>query len=245
MDFTRPNNERGIALIAAIMVMMLMSALLIGFTAIVMSDQRFRGIDKDRNRSYYAAQAGIEKLTVDLGNLFMTNVAPTNAQIANLSNAPPVISGVTFTAAAPLKSYAATLIPCDGQGNTSCNGTIQTGPYQGLIALKQNYNLDAIAVTTNGGESHLTRKIESVAIPVFQFGVFSDVDLSFFAGPNFNFGGRVHTNGNLFLAEGPGNALKLTDKVTAVKDVVRQQLANGERVSEPVRATVGNPAPRA
>ena len=233
MDFTRPNNERGIALIAAIMVMMLMSALLIGFTAIVMSDQRFRGIDKDRNRSYYAAQAGIEKLTVDLGNLFMTNVAPTNAQIANLSNAPPVISGVTFTAAAPLKSYAATLIPCDGQGNTSCNGTIQTGPYQGLIALKQNYNLDAIAVTTNGGESHLTRKIESVAIPVFQFGVFSDVDLSFFAGPNFNFGGRVHTNGNLFLAEGPGNALKLTDKVTAVKDVVRQQLANGVAITTP------------
>ena len=68
------------------------------------------------------------------------------------------------------------------------------------MALKKKYNLDAVARTTAGGEAHLTRKIESVAIPVFQFGTFSDVDLSFFAGPNFNFGGRVHTNGNLFLA---------------------------------------------
>ena len=66
-----------------------------------------------------------------------------------------------------------------------------------------------------------------MAIPVFQFGIFSDVDLSFFAGPNFDFGGRVHTNGNLFLAEGNGNTLTLRDKVTAVKEVVRQRLSNG------------------
>jgi hypothetical protein len=74
---------------------------------------------------------------------------------------------------------------------------------------------------------HLSRTIESVAIPVFQFGTFSDVDLSFFAGPNFNFGGRVHTNGNLFLSEGNGATLTLSGKVTAVKEVVRQRLQNG------------------
>ena len=63
-------------------------------------------------------------------------------------------------------------------------------------------------------------------IPVFQFGVFSDSDLSYFAGPNFNFAGRVHTNGNLFLAEGNGNNLILDDKVTAVKEILRDRLAN-------------------
>jgi len=61
---------------------------------------------------------------------------------------------------------------------------------------------------------------------VFQFGVFSDSDLSYFAGPNFNFQGRVHTNGNLFLAEGNANALVLNDKVTAVGEIVRDRLAN-------------------
>ena len=60
------------------------------------------------------------------------------------------------------------------------------------------------AKTATGGEVHLVRTMEAVAIPVFQFGMFSDVDLSFFAGPNFDFGGRVHTNGNLFLSQGDG-----------------------------------------
>jgi len=70
-----------------------------------------------------------------------------------------------------------------------------------------------------------------VAIPVFQFGMFSDVDLSFFAGPNFNFGGRVHTNGNLFLSS--GSTLTLSDTVTAVGEIVRQELSNGVSIDTP------------
>ncbi len=220
-------EEQGMALIAALMIMLLMSALMIGFTAVMTSDQRFRGIDKDRNRAYYAAQSGLEKLTVDLGNLFLTNVAPTNQQIANLANNPPVIDGVTYTAQAPLVPYGVTLLTCDNVGDTTCNGTIQNGPYQGLIALKKVYGLDAIAKTTNGGEAHLTRKIESVAIPVFQFGTFSDVDLSLFAGATFTFGGRIHTNGNLFLSAQDTYTTTLTDKVTAVGDIIRQRMQNG------------------
>ena len=104
---------------------------------------------------------------------------------------------------------------------------IKTGPYEGLIALQTPYQIDVTAKTSTGGEVHLSRTIESVAIPVFQFGTFSDVDLSFFAGPNFNFGGRVHTNGNLFLSQGTGATLTLAGKVTAVKEVVRQRLQNG------------------
>ena len=86
--------------------------------------------------------------------------------------------------------------------------------------------MDVTAATTYGGETHLVRTMESVAIPVFQFGMFSDVDLAFFAGPNFNFGGRVHTNGNLFLAEGNGATLTLAGKVTAVREIIRQRLQN-------------------
>ena len=60
---------------------------------------------------------------------------------------------------------------------------IKTGPYEGLVALQTPYQIDVTAKTATGGEVHLARTIESVAIPVFQFGTFSDVDLSFFAGP--------------------------------------------------------------
>jgi hypothetical protein len=66
-----------------------------------------------------------------------------------------------------------------------------------------------------------------VAVPIFEFGIFSDSDLSFHAGANFNFGGRVHTNGNLFLAEDGGNTVNMNDHVTAAKGIIRDQLANG------------------
>src|SRR5208337_2221050 len=75
-------------------------------------------------------------------------------------------------------------------------------------------------------------------IPMFQFGIFSNTDLAFFAGPNFNFGGRTHTNGNLFLAEGNGDTLTMSDKVDAYKDVIRTNLENGWAVTTGYTGTV-------
>ena len=54
----RNSNERGIALITTLLVLMLMSALLVGFTTVVMSDQRYRFIDRDRGQAFYAASGG-------------------------------------------------------------------------------------------------------------------------------------------------------------------------------------------
>ena len=52
------SNERGIAMITTLLVLMLMSALLVGFTTVVMSDQRYRFIDRDRGQAFYAASGG-------------------------------------------------------------------------------------------------------------------------------------------------------------------------------------------
>lgn len=228
----RASNERGIAMITTLLVMMLVSALLIGFTALVVGDQRFRFIDRDRTQSFYAASAGLEKLTADLGNLFFIFVAPTASQISALTVTPPSIPGATFKKSDNTTGYQ---ITSQNLGST----TISSGPYQGLYALITLYTMDVTARTPTGGETHLQRQTETVAIPVFQFGIFSDVDLSFFAGPNFNFGGRVHSNGNLFLAEGSGATLTLSDKVTAVKEVIRQRLQNGVSIdAQPHTGTV-------
>ena len=181
-------------------------------------------------RSFYAAQSGLEKLNVDLSNLFLNNVAPTAAQIDVLKDNPPSIPDVTFIDTGDA-AYGVKLEPPPLGCSNPCSTTISTGPYAGLIALKKIYRLDATARTADGGETHLMRKVETVAIPVFQFGMFSDVDLSFHAGPSFNFGGRVHTNGNLFLGQGDGDTLTLPERVTVVKEVVRKQLANGQPIT--------------
>src|SRR5690606_21836083 len=111
---------------------------------------------------------------------FMTTVAPTDGQITALSASAPAIPGVTFASSGSGLAYAAT------PGGAATSGTITTGPYQGLYALKRVYDLDATARTASSAEVHLRRRVETVAIPVFQFGMFSDVDLSFSAADDFD-----------------------------------------------------------
>ncbi|HEY6305251.1 MAG TPA: hypothetical protein VI488_02180 [Candidatus Angelobacter sp.] len=82
------------------------------------------------------------------------------------------------------------------------------------------------ALRPGGEEVKMIRNVEIALIPVFQFGVFSSSDLSFFAGPQFDFSGRVQTNGNLFLASNPG-PLTFHGQIRVVFDVVRDTLANG------------------
>src|SRR4029079_496217 len=102
-----------------------------------------------------------------------------------------------------------------------------TGAYAGMTALQSPYQIDVTAKTATGGEVQLVRTMQSVAIPVFQFGIFSESDLSFFAEQNFSFGGRIHTNGNLWLGQFSSTTLTTTGKITAVGDVVRQYMSNG------------------
>ncbi len=112
------------------------------------------------------------------------------------------------------------------------------GPNAGLTVQVLPYTLQVIAHGVSGSEAKLSRDVQVALIPVFQFGIFSDSDLSFFAGPNFDFGGRVHTNGNLYLAEGTGNTLTLSQKVKTAADVIRTQLSNGYSTSTNYNGTV-------
>jgi hypothetical protein len=224
-------DQRGIALITTLLVIALLSALMVGFMAAVMADHRAAGLERDQTQAYAAAHAGLEKLTSDLSGLFTVDFSPSAAQVSALTTTPPTLPGFTFTDPATGGSgYQITFI-ADGSGNPApenTNGsTISAGPYQGFRGIITPYDITVTARSTGGAEVRMRRTLQTVAIPVFQFGIFSENDLSFFAGPDFNFGGRVHTNANLFLAEGNGATLTLSDRVTTVGEVIRTNLSNG------------------
>jgi hypothetical protein len=225
-------RDSGIALLTTLLLMLLMSSLLVGFILLITSGQKLSGINNDYSRAFYAAEAGMEKITADLGTLFDTNYAPTAAQITVISSAPPSLPGIQYVQYGPICSPSASCSGYQITYNTDASGnplatvtSVQSGSFQGMTALATQYTLLVTARTVSNNEVKLERTTQTVGIPMFQFGVFSDTDLSFFPGPNFNFGGRTHTNGNLFLAG--GNTLTLADRVTAVKDVIRTNLSNG------------------
>jgi hypothetical protein len=227
MRFTRSRNDHGVALITVLMLLALISAMLVATTTLVVKDQRARFQDHNRTDTFYVAHAGLEKMTNDLGRAFSINYAPSTADLNAVTANPPTLGNMRFEipGGAARSGYTINKGPTLPQ-------TIATGPFAGLQGLITTYTMNVTAQSPAASEVSLRRTINTIAIPVFQFGIFSETDLSFFPGPTFNFGGRVHTNGNLFLGKDIGGGeLILNDYVTAYKDVYRHVMANGNPIT--------------
>jgi Tfp pilus assembly protein PilX len=234
-------DSRGFTLIAALLVTILLSGVAVGLMYMVSNEIRMGGNDLEGNLAYYGAEAGIENLTAQLSQLYQTSQTPNAAAITALtgpSNYPTTIAGSNISYMNYVESI--TWPNSDAAGNPAGTWNIVgSGPDQGMVATMIPFNLQVTATrqagtgqtsgyssaAASGAAVNLTRTVEVALLPAFEFGVFCDGDCDFFAGPNFNFGGRVHTNGNLFLAS--GTKLTFTDKIAAVSQVIVDQLENG------------------
>lgn len=235
-------NQSGVALIVTLLALTLFALIMVGFFYLVMGEQSIAGSDHDNTMAFYGAEAALENQSSSLAGLFTTTASPTPAQVSALDSQQPVIAGVTYPPAGGSYPNGGYYIgyTTNSQGQlVSTSETIGgTGPLAGLQGVITPLTLTAIAQGPNSTEVKLVREVQEVAVPVFEFGIFSQNDLSFFAGPNFNFGGRVATNGNLFVAEGNGATLTLSQKVTGYQSVIRTQLSNGFSTSTNYTGTV-------
>src|SRR5262249_33034417 len=144
-------SESGVALVASLLIMLLMSTLLAGFTVVVMSDQQNRWVDRERTKAFYAGHAGVEKLTADLGALFTTNVAPNQTTLGALqANPPTTMSDVRFVAADGTSGYKLSFNH-DANGDPKADvRVIASGPSAGMTGLVTTYFMDVTARTSAG-----------------------------------------------------------------------------------------------
>ena len=226
--------QQGFALITTILLLLLVSGLAAAVMYMSMTQKSISKSDTEDSIVYYGAEAGMEKMMSDLALLYQSKQAPSLSDLASLSSQAPDIPGVKYEANAVSNAYSITAPedPVKRGFPASYQSNVASGDHSGLIAQIIPINLTATAsrmwassANSNGAtQIRMFRKVEVALIPVFQFGVFCDADCSYFPGPNFDFAGRVHTNGNLWLAA--GSSLTFHDKITAVGDVIRKQLAN-------------------
>jgi hypothetical protein len=229
---SRIPKEEGVALITALLATLLATGLMAGMFAALAADQKSHSVDRDQSQAYAAAHAGLEKLTSSLAQLFVTDFSPSATQIGVVDATPPTITGFSYTspggsAGSGYDVSFTDAAPADGFPDSNPNADITTGPFTGFKGLITPYVLTVTARSNAGSEVRLRREVQTVAVPVFQFGIFGEKSLGFHAGDDFTFGGRVHTNENLFLAQNPAGTLTFGDRITAVGQVVRQQLSNG------------------
>src|ERR1700733_5876478 len=243
----KTRDSRGFTLIAALLLVLLMSAMAVGLIYLVTNEQRMGNNDLESNVAYYGAEAGIENLTSQLSQLYQQSTTPSVASINALntpSNWPTAITGSQVTGLT-YPQYGATWPstlpngnPCPTPNSCSQWDIVGSGQNGGMVASLIPFTLTVTAqrlssagqvginnLAATGAAVTLSRTVEVALLPAFEFGVFCDGDCDYFAGPNFNFGGRVHTNGNLFLASGAN--LTFTDKIAAVGQVIMDQLENG------------------
>jgi hypothetical protein len=241
-------DSRGYTLVAALLLTLLLSGLAIGLIYLVTNEQHMGNNDLEGNLAYYGAEAGIENLTAQLSQLYQTSQSPTAASItalAGAANYPTAITGSNITNMNYNESITwpgtqTNGTPCPNAPNPCGSWDIVgSGADQGMVATLIPFNLQVTATRQNnagqisssstlaatGASVNLTRTVEVALLPAFEFGIFCDGDCDYFAGPPFNFGGRVHSNSNLFLAS--GGTLTFTDKIAAVGQVVTSQLENG------------------
>ncbi len=222
MRNTRNHSSKGFALVSAMLIVMLLSGISVGTMYLVNTEIRLMATDLENTQAFYAAEAAMEKMMADLSALYTSQLAPTVADIEGLDDPSyqPIISDVTYP------EYKFTVPNVGGQPITDVRA-ISAGPNEGLTAYIVPMTLGVTASGSGGAEIKMEREIEVALIPVFQFGVFSETDLSYFPGPGFDFAGRVHTNGNLFLATSSSSGLTFHSKITAVGEAIRAELANG------------------
>src|ERR1700722_2486554 len=245
-------DSRGFTLIAALLLTVLLSAVAVGLLYMVSNEQRMGGNDLEGNLAYYGAESGIENLTAQLSQLYQTSQTPDALSISALTNPanyPTAITGSNITGMNYVENITWPSTQTNGQPCPNlpnpCGSwdIVGSGSDQGMVATLIPFNLQVTAtrasssgeatnnaaITPTGASVNLTRTVEVALLPAFEFGLFCNDDCDYFAGPNFNFGGRVHANGSLFLASGA--ALTFTDKIAAVGNIVLDQLENGHPTS--------------
>jgi Tfp pilus assembly protein PilX len=215
----KPANDRetGSAIIIALFVMLL----LLGFVALAVTRTTNETIassnDEAETRAFEAAQASLEVVTRNFDKIFEQKLNPDQADIDRVkSQTPPNFAAFTFTQ------------DIDQTQNT-VQVTMTGQELQGLNALRDKWEINTVAKDANGVQVLLRRDFYNNRVPVFQFGVFYDDDLEFHPGPRFDFGGRVHTNGNLFLMAGEG--LYFSSKVTTASEVFTDVARSGAPAS--------------
>ncbi len=82
----RNRREQGMAMVTALLVLLLISAMIVGMSWLVLTDKKLGGNNADRQTAFYGAEAGMEALTTQLQSSFANNYALSASDITTIVN---------------------------------------------------------------------------------------------------------------------------------------------------------------
>jgi hypothetical protein len=195
------SNERGMVLVVVMLMLLMLSLIGIASITTSTSDMKVAGNELDQTGAFYAAESGIEKAAASMVTSFETSGIPPS----------PLPSG-SATVGAFQHSYSTV---ADGAPTQT---TLTDGAYRGLYGLVRKYNITSNGID-NDRESSVTLRMamQEALIPLFQFAVFYQNDLEFSPNTIMTLGGRVHSNGDIYMQSSGG--LNIDSYLTAAGNV--------------------------
>ncbi len=213
------SGEKGSAIVIALFVLALISV----FVALALSRSSAEaaavGNETKETRTFYAAQGSLETMTRNFNKKFEVNLRPTTVDFDDVRNA--AVPNLSIGSGTGIFAFNQEVLQTSNNAPVVLNG----GPFSGLYAKRDTWRLRTTATDNVGVQVQLTRNILNNLVPIFQFGIFYDDDLEFHPGPRFDFGGRVHSNGSLFMQANTG--LYFSSKVSAANFIFTDVSKNG------------------
>ncbi len=199
---TGSEGQRGMVLVVCLIILLMLS--LIGIASITTSntDMIIAGNEMNQTGSFYAAESGLERAAAAIITSYQTTGSPPS----------PLPSG-EHTVGAFQYSYNVT-----DQG-PAVNSELSGGAYEGLYGLVKTFDVSSTGLDI-GRESAvlLNMSFQDALIPIFQFAVFYENDLELAPEFDMTLGGRIHSNGDIYLQS--GNDLYLDSYLTSMGNVI-------------------------
>lgn len=194
-------SESGFTVLVFLTLLLMLS--LLGINAILTSTDEvdIAGYELNSTKSFYAAEAGLEKATAALTDYYNKHGQP-----------PSVLPTGTIDLGAYTATYSVTK-----PGSTMVT-TLKKGAYNGLYGLTDEYVVTSTAISPGvKAKTTLKATVDASVVPVYQFAVFYEGDLEIAPGPPMTIGGRVHSNADMYLQS--DGSLRIDSYTTAAGSI--------------------------
>ncbi|MGB5106130.1 MAG: hypothetical protein WBP29_09035 [Candidatus Zixiibacteriota bacterium] len=198
---TKFSRESGFTTLIFLSLLLMLS--LLGINAIMTSTNEvdIAGYEMNSQGALYAAEAGLEKGAAFVRNYYNkfgkppTSLPDDSIQIGKFA--------VTYEVVKP---------------GVTVSKIMTQGAYRGLYALSDEYVISATATAPGVAASKsLQMTVDASVVPIYQFAVFYENELEIAPGPAMTLGGRVHSNGDMYLQS--ENSLKIDSYTTAAGEI--------------------------
>ena len=186
MKTNRISNNRGMATIIALILMIMLT--LVGLAALKLADDEISiaGNEMNEMNAFYASEAGLEQASAAMQTQYESTGVP-----------PTILPSGSMTINNQVVAYQTV------DNGAATQDVLTQGTLAGLHALVKTFTIQSTGSSTiDQGQVTLIQDWECALVPLFQFAVFYGNDLEIAPGPDMTLIGRVHSNGNLWLQAG-------------------------------------------